>query len=476
MVSNVLPLRLAVHPSMTVSEVIGEASSQIHRGIQHQRYQVADLRRDLWGTADGQSPFGVNVNIMRFNYDFSFAGNGIIAHNLSLGPVSDLSIAFYERSGNVPLRIDFDANPALHASSDLADRQQTFLRLLTAIVDPERAIGSLDILGEEERYTILQVWNDTAQPVPPATLLELFAAQVAKTPDAIAVAFEEQTLSYGELDRRANRLAHHLRALGVGPETVVGLCLARSLDMIVGLLAILTAGGPYLPLDPEYPTERLRYMIADAGARVLLTHGALIDRLPAQATSIVQSIVRLDADADAIAAQPARAPAVALDPRHPAYVIYTSGSTGTPKAISVPHAGIPNLAAAQIDRFAITRQARVLQFASLSFDASISEIATVLLSGAALILSTGERSGHALARLMREQKISHATLPPVVLADLPDDVPLESLIVAGEACSADVIARWSKGRRMINAYGPTETTVCASMSEALAGLSIGPSG
>jgi amino acid adenylation domain-containing protein len=215
-------------------------------------------------------------------------------------------------------------------------------------------------------------------------------------------------------------------------------------------------------------------MIADAGVRVLLTHGALIDRLPAQATSMVQSIVRLDADA--IAARPARAPAVALDPRHPAYVIYTSGSTGTPKAISVPHAGIPNLAAAQIDRFAISRQARVLQFASLSFDASISEIATVLLSGAALILSTGERSGHALARLMRERKISHATLPPGLLADWSDEVPLETLIVAGEACSADVIARWSKGRRMINAYGPTETTVCASMSEALAGLSIAPIG
>ena len=143
-----------------------------------------------------------------------------------------------------------------------------FVRLLEAAVgDPERAIGNLDILGREERDTILQVWNDTAQPVPRATLPELFAAQVAKTPDAIAVVFENHSLSYGQLDACANRLAHHLRALGVGPETVAGLCLARSLDMIVGLLAILKAGGAYLPLDPEYPTERLRYMIVDAGAR-----------------------------------------------------------------------------------------------------------------------------------------------------------------------------------------------------------------
>src|SRR6202048_1382803 len=423
MVSNVLPLRLAVHPSMTVSEVIGEASSQIHRGIQHQRYQVADLRRDLWGTADGQSPFGVNVNIMRFNYDFSFAGNGIIAHNLSLGPVSDLSIAFYERSGNVPLRIDFDANPALHASSDLADRQQTFLRLLTAIVDPERAIGSLDILGEEERDTILQVWNDTAQPVPPATLPELFAAQVAKTPDAIAVAFEEQTLSYGELDRRANRLAHHLRALGVGPETVVGLCLARSLDMIVGLLAILKAGGAYLPLDPEYPTERLRYMIADAGARVLLTHGALIDRLPAQATSIVQSIVRLDADADAIAAQPARAPAVALDPRHPAYVIYTSGSTGTPKGVVGTHDGTANRIIAQTRIKPFLHNDTCCQKTSIGFVDSIFEIFGPLSMGSPLVIVPDAASGNPeqLTAIIESAQITRLITVPSLAAMLASE-------------------------------------------------------
>ena len=476
MISNVLPLRLAVHPSMTVSEVIGETSSQIRQGLQHQRYQIANLRRDFWGIADGRSPFGLNVNIMRFDYGFRFASNHVIAHNLSLGPVSDLSIAVYERSGNAPLRIDFDANPALHAASDLSDRQQRFLRLLTALAGSDRAIGSLDILSGEERATILRGWNDTAHALSAATLPELFAAQVARRPDAIAVVFEDESLSYGALDRRANRLAHHLRALGVGPETVVGLCLARSLDMIVGLIGILKAGGAYLPLDPHYPQERLAFMLADAGARVLVTHSALMEQLPAQASRNLHSIVRLDADAAAIAAQPAGAPAIDLDPQHPAYVIYTSGSTGTPKAVGVLHGGIPNLAAAQIDRFAIGTRARVLQFASLSFDAAVSEIATVLLSGATLILPPAERSSHALAHLMREQNISHATLPPALLPDLPDDVRLKTLIVAGEACSVDVVARWSKGRQMINAYGPTETTVCATMSEALSGLSVAPIG
>ena len=271
---------------------------------------------------------------------------------------------------------------------------------------------------------------------------------------------------------RANRLAHHLRALGVGPEMVVGLCVERSPAMLVGLLGILKAGGAYLPLDPGYPAERLAFMLADAGAPVLVTQSALVDRLPAHGARIV----RLDADAPAIAAQPTSAPAPALDPHNTAYVIYTSGSTGEPKGVAVAHGGIPNLAAAQIDRFGITSEARLLQFASPSFDAAISEIATVLASGAALVLPAEQRGGDALARLIREQHVTHATLPPVLLADLPEDLPLETLIVAGDICSPDAVARWSAGRRMINAYGPTETTVCATMSDALAGAEVPPIG
>ena len=272
---------------------------------------------------------------------------------------------------------------------------------------------------------------------------------------------------------RSSRVAHHLRALGVGPEVVVGLCLERSPAMVVGLLGILKAGGAYLPLDPDYPAERLAFMLEDAGARVLVTQSGLLDSLPRGRAHIV----RLDADAAAIAAAPATAPALALDPHHPAYVIYTSGSTGTPKAVVVSHGGIPNLAAVQIDRFAITSQARVLQFAPLSFDAALWEMSAALAGGAALVLmAPGQRSGDALARLIRAQDVTHATLPPALLADLPADLPLQTLVVAGEACAAEVVARWSPGRRMINAYGPTEATVCASMSDALAGAVRAPIG
>ncbi|MFL6805013.1 MAG: non-ribosomal peptide synthetase, partial [Xanthobacteraceae bacterium] len=471
MASNVLPLRVSIQPRMTVTEVVAQTASQMRRCLRHQRYQIAEVRRDLGANFDDRL-FGLSVNIMRFDYDLRFAGHRGVAHNLSLGPAENLSIAVYDRSDDGPLRIDFDANAGLHDAADLADHQQRYLRLLTALRDADRPIGSLDMLGPEERARIVRGWNDTAQTVASTSLLELFAEQAARTPEAAAVVFDDEHLSYAELDRSANRLAHHLRGLGVGPETVVGLCVERSPAMVVGTLGILKAGGAYLPLDPDYPPERLAFMLADAGASVLVTQAALAARLAASG----RRLVCLDTDAAAMAQEPATAPALALDPLHPAYVIYTSGSTGQPKGVVVPHAGIPNLAAAQIDRFGVTSQARVLQFASLSFDAAISEIAMALVSGAALILPGAERSGEALARLVDEQNVTHATLPPAVLADLSENLPLETLIVAGEACPADVVARWSPGRRMINAYGPTETTVCAAMSEALSGASAPPIG
>jgi amino acid adenylation domain-containing protein len=300
----------------------------------------------------------------------------------------------------------------------------------------------------------------------------LFEAQVERSPEAIALVFEDRELTYAELNSQANRLAHLLIGRGIGPENLVALALPRSAEMIIALLGVLKAGAAYLPLDADYPAERLAYMLRDAQPPCVLTTARIAERLPEGG---VQLVLDHPTTAGALAQSPETNPSDAertgpLSPHNPAYVIYTSGSTGTPKGVVVAHAGIPSLAAASIDHLAITPKARILQFASLSFDVSLSEVAIALVSGATLALPAKEqRTGEPLARFLRSRGITHALVPPAVLASLPDDLSLETLVVGGEPSSPDLVSRWSKGRRMINVYGPTETTVCATMSEPLSG-------
>ena len=237
----------------------------------------------------------------------------------------------------------------LEYATDLFDRGSVaalvsrLVRVLEgAVASPDAAIGSLEILAADERHRIVEQWNATSRAVAGGSLPALFAAQAAATPDAIAAVYQDRELSYAALDAHANRLAHHLRAQGVGAETVVGLLVDRSLEMVIGLLGILKAGAAYLPLDPSYPVERLSFMLSDAGCSVLVTQQALLERLPALAAmhAARPRLIRLDADWGAIALEPAHAPDIAIAPEQAAYVIYTSGSTGTPKGVVVAHGGI----------------------------------------------------------------------------------------------------------------------------------------
>src|SRR5215208_197440 len=213
-------------------------------------------------------------------------------------------------------------------------------------------------------------------------ITELFEAQVERTPAAPAICFEEQELTYRELNERANRLAHYLRERGVGAEQLVGLHFERSIEMVVGLLGILKAGGAYLPLDTNYPPERLRYMIADAGVKLLVAQ----KQLPEEFVDREVKVVRLDQAKEILAQQSGENPATQISGANLAYVIYTSGSTGRPKGVMIQHQGICNLALAQTRLFHLHARSRVLQFASISFDASVSEIFKTFVAGGTLIL------------------------------------------------------------------------------------------
>jgi amino acid adenylation domain-containing protein len=343
---------------------------------------------------------------------------------------------------------------------------------------PAKKVRTLEVLPQPERDRVLYEWNETKAEYPADKCVhQLFEEQVTKTPDAVAVVFEDQELSYGELNRRANQLAHYLMELGVKPDDRVAICIERSLEMIVALLAVLKAGGAYVPLDPAYPAERLRFMLEDSAPVALLTQ-AYLRELFSNYTHL--RLIELDPFIPPWLGEPETNPdpnSLGLTPNHLAYVIYTSGSTGSPKGVMVQHRGLCNLVIAQVHEFDVARDSRILQFASFSFDACAWETIMALCSGAALYLFRQMLVGNALMETLAHHAITHATLPPVVLTGLPEPAGPSSigvLIIAGDTLTSSQTERWSHGRQLINAYGPTEATICATMHSCQVGQSGNP--
>ena len=297
----------------------------------------------------------------------------------------DLGLFVQERDGRLEGYFEYATD--LFDGSTVARLAGHLKTLLEGIVaDPDARISELPLLGEAERHRqIVEEWNETAADYPRDKCLhELFIEQAARTPDAIALVYEDSELSYGELDRRSNQLAHHLRKLGVGPDVIVGLCVERSVEMVVGLLGILKAGGAYVPLDPSYPPERLGYMLADARCAVVVTQAQLVDRLPEHDARVV----RIDADWNEIATRSRRGRSGNTTlPDNLAYVIYTSGSTGRPKGVPGRHSGIVNRLVWMQDGYTLRTSDRVLQKTPYSFDVSVWEFFWPLLQGAQVVVA-----------------------------------------------------------------------------------------
>lgn len=295
----------------------------------------------------------------------------------------DLTLYMIEEAEGLRARLEYN--------SDLFDAA-TVRRILghlqvlleAVVADPDQRLSALPLLTAAERHQLLVEWNDTRTEFPKDSCLhELFERQAEKQPDAIAAFFEDKVLTYGELNRRANQLAHHLQGLGVGPDVPVGICVGRSFEMVIGLVGILKAGGAYLPLDPAYPRERLAFMIKDTAAPVLLTQRHLVETLPEDSTA---AVVCLDADWEMIAREPKENPRAGVTPENLSYVIYTSGSTGKPKGIAIRHRGVVNNITDLNRSFAVGPRDRVLALSSLSFDMCVYEVFGTLESGGAIVL------------------------------------------------------------------------------------------
>ncbi len=349
-----------------------------------------------------------------------------------------------------------------------------FRTLLEAVIaTPERCVSDLPLLTEGERQQLLLNWNDTTVDCPKDLCIhQLFEAQVERTPDAIAVVLEDRQLTYDELNRQANQLANHLRLLGVGPEVPVAICLKHSVEMVVGLLGILKAGGVYVPLDPAYPKERLAFMLEDAKVPVILTQGALLAGLPEHHANVVC----LDSDWEAITQKSAENPICFTMPENLAYVIYTSGSTGQPKGVLVSHASTAEHCLNVQRYYELDSSDRVLQFASMSFDLSLEQIFPTLIVGATLVLmSTDVWHTTDLHKRSSEFRLTVLNIPTgywqeltrewADLSELVPNIQPRVFIVGGDTMLPEFLDLWHRtpmsSIRLINAYGPTETTITA---------------
>ncbi|MEM9087118.1 MAG: amino acid adenylation domain-containing protein [Cyanobacteria bacterium P01_F01_bin.53] len=397
----------------------------------------------------------------------------------------DLSVDLYETAEGIVG--GFEYNSDLFKPETIQRMVEHFKTLLASIAaTPESPISELPMLTDKEQQQQLVEWNNTQRPYrQDCCFHQLFEEKVEQYPDAIALTFDNSSndtssgtepsieqLTYTELNQRSNQLAHQLQSLGVGPETIVGICIERSPHMIIALLAVLKAGGAYLPLDPTYPAERLTYMLEDAQVPILLTHSHVANgHLANSQLTLTTTTQRINLDTEWPTEQPLTNPKNAVTPANLAYLIYTSGSTGKPKGVLIPHGGLVNLTEDKIRVCGVRPSDCILQFFSFSFDASIPEIIMALGSGAQLLLAppTTLLPGPDLSDLIACHKVTHITLTPSALTSVPsgplyDNFPhLRMVLVGGEAPAPSLVKTWGKDRLFINAYGPTETTVNASM-------------
>jgi amino acid adenylation domain-containing protein len=445
---------------------------------------VRDLTVDA--LANGDLPFEVLVDELKPARDlsrgplfqvwfslFQVSGDGGQGTGLSLSQEEidfeiskfDLSLLMVEtRRGLLGV---FEYRTDLFEEATAERMASHFLNLLSAAAeDPDRRLSELPMLGAEERRRLLDEWNATSADYgPPTTLVKLFESQAARSPGATAVIAGKEELSYAELNSRANLLARRLRRLGVGPESVVGILAERSLEMVTGLLGILKAGGAYLPLDPDYPDDRLSYMLADSGCAVLLAQPELLPKVP----SLQARVVRLGPQPGGGRTRLASDPAPAATHAHPAYVIYTSGSTGRPKGVVVEHAGISNRLLWMQEAFGLNSSDRVLQKTPFSFDVSVWEFFWPLITGATLVMARpgGHRDPAYLADLIAAQGVTTAHFVPSMLQLFLQEPGagacrgLRRVICSGEALAPALVERFLERLpvELHNLYGPTEASV-----------------
>ena len=459
-----LPLTLKIEPQTNLVQLLQQIETNRQNYAPHQAFPVSQLKSTTQPCCD------IVLNLVSQGNTVQFGKHqGTFTALRQTETSVPLHITIEELADATQLQCHLIAHPAYFSAEQfkvLPSRLLTWLQ--TLLEQSTQPLVTLNLLPEAEIQQ-LQQWNQTAVDYPlQQNLVSLFEQQAAQTPEHIAAVFETQALSYRELNQKANQVARLLQAhLGNGKH-LIGLCVERSLDMLMGVLGILKAGAAYVPLDPNYPTKRLAWMLEDSQISLLLTQRHL-------QTLFEPHLTQLHLDDWGMFQQQANNNLnQVIVPEQLAYVMYTSGSTGQPKAVMIQHRSVINLSYAQIAAFQISANSCILQFASFSFDAAVSEILTALLSGARLQLVSKDTLLSMDAFVSASQTVTHFTLPPSYLANLPQDAlpNCHTLVTAGEALPLPLLQQWAAKVRLLNAYGPTETTVCASIAECNAAQSL----
>ncbi|MEV0391013.1 amino acid adenylation domain-containing protein [Nonomuraea sp. NPDC050643] len=472
---NTLPVRVRTG-LLGARDAVFEMRSQLGELLEHEHAPLA-LAQQASGVAADTPLFTAILNYRRSTgqdlgerWDESMEGVRLVYSRER----TNYPLALLAGDDGDVIRLAVDAVSPIDAHA-VGALVRTGVENLVSALEPALDDGSdlplhaVSVLDEAECRRVLAEWNGAAVEVEPATLVELFEAQVRRTPEAVAVASGEVELSYAALDERANRLARLLVGRGVAVESTVGLVLGRGVEWVVAVLGVLKAGAAFLPLDPVYPADRIAFSLADAGAATVVTSSALAGRC-------LDGVQRVVIDDPAVVTELAGLPGAGLAaeervgrlvPGCMAYVIYTSGSTGRPKGVMVTHAGAVNLLTA--GGWQVGAGDRVLQLASPGFDAACWEVLVALWSGGCLVVADAQDllPGAGLAEVVARLEVSHALVPPSSLSVLaPSDLAgIRTLVAGGEALGPESVARWGAGRRLVNAYGPTEVTVCSAMTD-----------
>ncbi|WP_239646979.1 AMP-binding protein, partial [Nocardiopsis salina] len=469
MVVNILPLRVRVDPRSTPADLVRRVSTRLGELRAHQNHRAEDIRRALGLVGRESGLYGPVINIKAFDDDLRFGDVRATARTLSEGPIDDLSLTVHADRATGGLRFEYNANADGHTAEDLRQRSAEFSRFLEGFNGSDPAspapVGHLDTVSDEEYEAHRAVDRATVRELPSATITEQVRARAHRTPDAVAVRADGQQLTYAELEERADRLAVRLRAHGAGPERVVAVALPRGADLAAALLAVPRTGAAFLPLDPDFPRDRIAYMLEDAGALVLLTDRELSGRLP-QGTPrlLVEETDEPAPEQVHPAPEPVTGDALA-------YILYTSGSTGRPKGVAVSEQSLRNFLADMGARVPLAPGDRWAAVTTIGFDISLLEVHLPLLAGATLDLVDRDtaRDPRALAAHLGHGGATVMQATPTLWRSLTDEAPhaLEGLrvLVGGEALPPDLAQELTaRASEVVNLYGPTETTIWSTAS------------